>query len=435
MIKNYLKKSPTYIFILLVSLAAFSTYSCMYAFRKAFSVGIFEGLVLWGIDYKSLLIIAQAAGYMSSKFLGIKYVSEMPAKRRAITIVALIMLAELALVTFAFIPPPYNIICLFFNGLPLGMIWGLVFSYLEGRQTTEILGAILSTSFIIASNIAKSVGQMLILWGVSEFHMPYLVGLIFTLPLLASVWLLNQTPAPTLQDEKLRVKRVPMNHQSRQQNFKAMALGLTLLIINYMVLTAYRDLRSNYAADIWKALGYQNVPSVYITTTLPMTLIVLGLLGFIFLIKNNMKALYFIQLAVLTGLLTVGLGTLALELKLISGLTWVILIGTGTYLAYIPFNCFLFERTIAAFRMTGNVGFFMYLADSFGYLASVGVLFYKNFFHSNVSWFDFIVRASYVLSFLGIVLTLITFVYYWSKHHKVKRKQAGIQRVLEMSEG
>ena len=66
------------------------------------------------------------------------------------------------------------------NGLPLGMIWGLVFSYLEGRRQTELLGAGLSVSFIFSSGVVKSVGKVLMQdFGVTQMWMPFLTGLIF----------------------------------------------------------------------------------------------------------------------------------------------------------------------------------------------------------------------------------------------------------------
>lgn len=74
---------------------------------------------------------------------------------------------------------------MFLNGLPLGMIWGIVFSYLEGRKTTEILGIILCTSFIVSSGVVKSAGMWIMqYWGVSEFWMPVVTGALFLLPLL-----------------------------------------------------------------------------------------------------------------------------------------------------------------------------------------------------------------------------------------------------------
>ncbi len=124
-------------------IAAFITYFCMYAFRKPFTVGTYTGHQLWGLDYKIVLIIAQVLGYTLSKFAGIRIISQMPPGKRIAAILAFIGMAQCALVLFGLIPPPYNFFCLFLNGLPLGLIWGLVFSFVEGRRYTELLGAAL----------------------------------------------------------------------------------------------------------------------------------------------------------------------------------------------------------------------------------------------------------------------------------------------------
>ena len=126
--KTWLERSSPVVFTSWAIVAAFGTYFCMYAFRKPFAVGTYEGAMTfgeWDLTYKALFIISQVFGYCTSKFLGIKFVSEMPRAKRAFAIVLLVGLAELALVAFALVPAPYNAICLFFNGLPLGMIWGL----------------------------------------------------------------------------------------------------------------------------------------------------------------------------------------------------------------------------------------------------------------------------------------------------------------------
>jgi MFS family permease len=396
-------------FVLRVGFLAFATYSCMYAFRKAFSVGIFEGEVLFGMDFKSVLIISQVLGYTLSKFIGIKIISELKKDRRAIAILLLIAFSELALILFAYIPAPYNFWCLFLNGLPLGMIWGIVFSYLEGRSTTEILGAMLTISFILASNIAKSVAQWLMLsFGTSAYETPYLVGLMFSIPLIMAVYFLDKTPEPSESDRELRLDRKPMDAQSRKENLKKVGFLMGFLVVGYVVLTIFRDLTSNYASDIWLALGYQDVPSIYVTTSLPATIIVLVSMGFFFLIKNNLKALQSIMMLVLAGFFSLGLSTFLLSTGQLDGVSWVIIITTGTYLAYIPFNCFIFERMIPAFQLSGsNVGFLIYIADSFGYLGSVGALFYKNFVTPDLNWYHFILGASYVTAAIGILFSIL----------------------------
>ena len=63
----------------------------------------------------------------------------------------MVSIAGISWLLFAIVPPPYNVIFLFTNGLPLGMVWGMVFGYLEGRRFTEVLGAGLSVSFIFSA--------------------------------------------------------------------------------------------------------------------------------------------------------------------------------------------------------------------------------------------------------------------------------------------
>lgn len=167
--------------------AAFSAYFCMYAFRKPFAAAAYEGELL-GVQFKIALVLSQVLGYALSKFLGIRLVSETARARRAATLLTLIGIAELALIAFGLLPPAGQVVAIFFNGLPLGAVWGLVFGYLEGRKTTELLGAGLSASYIVASGAVKSVGSLLLEQGVPEAWMPALTGAMFLPPFLLAVW-------------------------------------------------------------------------------------------------------------------------------------------------------------------------------------------------------------------------------------------------------
>lgn len=60
---------------------------------------------------------------------------------------------------FTVVPDGWRPLAMFLNGLPLGMVWGLVVWYLEGRRVAEVLLAGLSCSFIIASGAVKDVGR------------------------------------------------------------------------------------------------------------------------------------------------------------------------------------------------------------------------------------------------------------------------------------
>jgi hypothetical protein len=108
----------------------------------------------------------------------------------------------------------------------------------------------------------------------------------------------------------------------------------------------------------------------------------------------------------------------------------MIVTGFGLYMGYVPFNCVLFERLIAAFRIPGTVGFVMYLADAFGYLGSVGVLLYREFVQPDLSWLDFFMTAGFVTGIGGSILICISiFIIYENTIASSRRSLWPIQKV------
>ena len=416
-ITAWLSRTSALNFTLYTSISAFCLYTCIFALRKTFGVATYEGLQLWGVDYKVWMVISQVLGYMLSKFIGIKVVSELGPNSRATGILLMVSMAAIAWFLFAVTPQPYNLIFLFFNGLPLGMVWGMVFGYLEGRRFTEVLGASLSVSFIFSAGFAKTVGGYIMIdWGTSEFWMPFVSSCLFFPPLILFLWLLNKIPPPTPEDEALRTKRQPMTGKERVRFTLTFLPGLILLVLTYMLLTAFRDFRDNFSAEIWKSLGYGDKPSIFTQTELPVTIVVLIVIGSMMLVKKNYKAMVINHIIVLIGMITVGLSTLAFEKDLISAPAWMVLVGMGLYFGYIQFNSIFFDRLIATFKYVSTVGFLIYLADSFGYLCSVGVLLYKQFGNSNLSWLNFFIQSGYVLSLAGSILITLSLVYFHYKH-------------------
>ncbi len=392
------------VFTLYAVSAAFSCYFCMYAFRKPFTAIAYEGVEgLWGLDYKIALLLAQLVGYTLSKFIGVKIISELDARYRHLALMGLILVAELSLVGFALCPPAWGPAFLLINGLPLGMIWGLVFGFLEGRRVTEVLGAGLSASYILASGVMKSAGRGVMGWGVSAQWMPAITGLIFLFPFALCVYLLWRLPPPTAEDEAKRTKRVPMDGAARWEFFKGSALGLSLLTALYAVLTAYRDFRDNFAPELWGALGYADAPQILAYSEVPVALGVLGALALLVRVQDNLKAMMYVHWVMIGGCALIGLSTLAFRVGHIGGEAWMITAGLGAYLAYVPYGSMLFDRLIAAIGSVGTAGFMIYLTDSFGYLGSIGINLYKNFGGGGLSWQDFFARLSYFTSvFCGL---------------------------------
>ena len=411
-------------------IAAFSTYFCMYAFRKPFTAAAFEGHYdvpgLGDLKWKVILVVSQILGYTVSKFAGIKIVSELTPARRGFAIIVLIVVAELALGLFAITPAPWSAVWLFVNGVPLGMIWGLVFGFLEGRRTTEALGAGLSASFIVASGAVKTVATWVLHWGavevspgkfgpgvISEAAMPFVVGAFFFPLILFFVFLLTRLPPPNAEDIAMRVRREPMNRSERKRFFKAFLPGLVVLTSLHFVLTALRTIRDDFGADIWKELlGSNNKPEIMTWTEIPVALGVLIALGAIFRVKDNRKAML-VMLAIMGGgAALLGVATLGHEAGIVSHEAWMILLGLGLYLAYVPFGAMLFDRLIAASGWVATAGFMIYVTDAVGYLGSVTMTLAKDIFGATLKWSEFLTLLAYATSVVCVAAFLFAGLYF-----------------------
>ena len=131
-------------------------------------------------------------------------------------LIGLILFAEFALLLFGLLPEQFKVVAIFLNGLPLGMVWGSVSRYLEGRRASEVMFAGLSCSYIVSSSSVKAFGIWLMdrdrhktvledwmgyrltirieEWGVDQFWMPFVAGLCFLPLFIVAVYFLNQLP-------------------------------------------------------------------------------------------------------------------------------------------------------------------------------------------------------------------------------------------------
>lgn len=416
-----LERTSSFKMSLFAAICGFLVYSSMYAFRKPFAVGTFAVDQFLGLDYKVWLILAQTMGYMASKFFGIKMISELKPQGRAWLIIALISVSWLALLGFAFLPAPWGIFCFIVNGFPLGLIWGIVFHYMEGRKFTEMMGSMLAASFVFSSGFVKSIGQYLMVnYSVNEYWMPFATGAVFFPLLLGSVFLLNHIPSPSQEDQKLRSPRTSMSGRSRFDFFRQFRPGLILLILVYMMLTGLRDLRDNFVVEIWQGLNIAVQPETLTQTEIPITLALLVMMSLLVLVKNNKKAFYLNHWIIIGGFAVSILATLGLRGGILAPFSWMVLTGTGVYMAYIPFNCLLFDRLIATFKYAGNVGFLMYLVDSFGYLGSSVILMGKQLGRfENLSWLNFYITAIFLFLSISMVLMLGSYFYFRRKSRRI----------------
>jgi hypothetical protein len=402
-----------WLMIVQVSTASFITYLSMYAFRKPFTAATFDGVKYFGMDYKILLVIAQLIGYTLSKFLGVRFVSELGYKDRPRMLVLLMGTAWLSLLFFALVPAPYNIFFMFLNGLPLGMIWGVVFGYLEGRRVTELLGAVMASSFIVSSGLVKNVGRWLLDTGVSsERWMPFVTGLIFVPVLALGIILLVRTRPPGAEDVLARTVRVPMNRSERMEFIVRFGFGIFLSVLLYTALTVFRDIRDNFAVEIWFDLGFSDRPSLLVLSEVPIAVGVLLVIAAMIALKDNRIAFHATHIvSIVSGCMLLGATFLQMSGRM-GPVSWMIIAGLCMYLPYMAYHTLYFERWIAHYRHKGNIGFLMSLADSFGYLGSTIVLLVRNFAAPEVGWLEIFRTGALLTGGMVSVLGLLSLIFF-----------------------
>jgi MFS family permease len=404
---------------------AFLSYASIYAYRKPFTVATFEGVRFWGVSYQTLLIISQGIGYMLSKFYGIKFISELKRLGRWRTSAALIGIAWLAMLVFALVPAPYGMICLLVNGFMLGFMWGIIFSYVEGRRATDFIGSAMAVSFIFAGGFTRSVAVWLRdEWQVPEQWLGFATGLVFLVPLIVFTYLIEKIPPPDVDDVNERTVRLPMNKQNRKALLKTFGLGIVVITITYLFLTIMRDIRDNFMANMWNDLGYGKKPAIFTSTETITSIVVLAMMSCLVIVRNNFRAFQLAHGVVAAGFLLAGISSIMFISGTMSGALWMQLTGLGLYMGYIPFNCIFFERMIASFRIAGNVGFLIYIADAWGYFGSMTVMLSKEILKLQLNWVSFYSSAVIVFALIGTACTILSLVYF---NRKYKRGSASWQ--------
>ena len=407
---------PDWLFVLWAGGTALLSYSLVYALRKPFTAAEFDGLQVAGMDYKIVVSIIQLIGYVCAKMLGIKFISELKPEGRLKFIIGSAALSELSLVAFGLLLAPYNIFALFFNGLSLGCMWGVIFSFLEGRRTTDILASIMGVSMALSSGVAKSLGLYALNdLGVSEFWMPALVGAV-AFPLLCFMgWMMTKFPAPTAADIAARTKRVTLDGRQRWQLFVKFMPLLIMLFGANLLLTVQRDIKEDFIVCIIDVSQVSSWAFAHLDSI--ATLVLLGVFALLSAVGNHLRALCLILIMSAIGMGTIAfLGAEAGSLNM-PVTAWLFLQTLCIDIAYLSFQTIFFERFIACFKVQGNVGFFIITIDFIGYLGTLCLLLFKEFQAPHIDWTSFYngmsvyIGIACCLAFAGSIIYMINKVY------------------------
>ena len=419
---SWLGRQPQLVLAGFAMTAAFCTYLSMYAFRKPFTaVGYVEipQLYLFGVafSYKPIAVTSQLLGYMCSKFLGVKFASEATFAQRVPIVLGLILFAEAMLVCFALTPAPYNVGFLFLNGLPLGMVWSMLFGILEGRRITEFLVLGLSISVVFASGWVKSVGLMVIdSWGVPTFWMPAVTGLCFVPLLILSLWMLYNVPPPDAQDRAERTRRAPMGKAERRAFVREFFPGVVCIVGGYLCLMAYRALRDDFMDLILADLNYTVDSERFFRIESCVGICVIVILSFLWFFRDNKHAVWANMVLITLGALLNGTSTILLRYGYLGPEAFYIVNGIGLYIAYVPYQSIFVERLLASLHTVATGAFLLAIADSGGYIAVVLVNLTKDFYSvfsgNEINWVTLLMVASFVVSTIVPLAMLFCALYF-----------------------
>ena len=402
---------------LTIGCLAFCIYTSMYAIRKPFTALVYSQDIL-GYGIKSWMVLAQLLGYTLSKFVGIKWLGELNRNHRFRMIVLILTSATIPLLLIGFTNCKYWPIWMLLNGFPLGLIWGIVFSYIEGRNLTELIGAILACTFIFSSGFVKSIAILMQKNHFSLEFIPFYVAIIFLIPAIIFSYLLEKMPKPSNNEILANAPRTALTKSERKAINKKYFGFLFAIILLYGFLTLLRDVRDNFGAEIMSGLHIYNAKNLTQLESI-ITIIMLVSIPFISRVKNHYNAILTTIVATFLGGLICISTSILFKNQLIDGMGLLLFSGGGIYVGYILINISIMNRLIGFNGTPANSGFLVYMADSAGYLCSLFIsgfaLFSKKGELPWLNWFQ------NLIFFGGIIVMLFAVIaFYQIKKHKTK---------------
>lgn len=116
-------------------------------------------------------------------------------------------------------------------------------------------------------------------------------------------------------------------------------------------LNAYREYRDNFGKEIFRELGYDQVPAVFTRAELMVAFGVMAALGALNLIKDNRRGLAGAFAIITGGAALLGLSCVLRQNDLISGFQWMVLVGlsaTGVVLLVAAGVYFMYKTRSSA---------------------------------------------------------------------------------------
>ena len=203
-----------------------------------------------------------------------------------------------------------------------------------------------------------------------------------------------------------------MNRAQRNAFLMRHWIGITGLLVIYVLLTVVRSFRDDFGVEIWRDLGVAEKPEVFATSEFWVAIGVTLINGLVILIYSN-RAAFLASIGLLLLGFAVIIGSIVGQANgQLSPMMFMVLLGMGMYIPYVAFHTTMFERLIAAFRETGTIGYLMYLADAVGYLGYVGVMIFRNTTSGEYNFLSLLIWLSVAVTVISSAASLFLFVYF-----------------------
>ena len=151
-------------------------------------------------------------------------------------------------------------------------------------------------------------------------------------------------------------------------------------------------------------LGTQASSGTFATIESAVGLLTIVVLFGLWFFRNNRRAVAANMVLIGLGALCLGLATVALKAGWISASVFYLQNGIGLYVAFVPYQSILMDRLLASLRVAATASFLIAVADSFGYLSTVGLYLTRDVatrvMQAELPWSSLLMGASYLVMVL-----------------------------------
>ena len=237
-LQNVMTNSPTLITIIpsiSIALSYVGTYVAKY---PLFLVEYNEDDTIFDIPLKDWLSYAFTVGFFIGKWPAYKFVPSITRSQRLHVLIVLFTLTSFFFTMFLPLQGPYSapikIISILIGSICCSAIFGIEFTYLEGRSNGDTYIAAVNCTVFFGSSICRAVGSALIRWGVVDSWMPILLVVLYAPITLMSLFCLDAIPDPTHADVVSMGDRTTMTSMEKSAFITNHIFGLVPLLIGYV---------------------------------------------------------------------------------------------------------------------------------------------------------------------------------------------------------